>query len=73
MEPSSVPVGKDIKSPFLHGVSQARLSIVECPKGMVPILRNSRRDQIEPHIMEQVINMNGQQEVSCLLLFVTMI
>uniref|UniRef100_A0ACD5ZQ40 Uncharacterized protein n=1 Tax=Avena sativa TaxID=4498 RepID=A0ACD5ZQ40_AVESA len=62
MKPSSLPIGHNIPSPVLHVVSQARLPIVECPIGMVPILRNDGRDQRATHITEQVINMDDQLE-----------
>uniref|UniRef100_A0A8R7PZE4 Neprosin activation peptide domain-containing protein n=1 Tax=Triticum urartu TaxID=4572 RepID=A0A8R7PZE4_TRIUA len=64
MEPSSLPVGQSIKSPALNGVLQAHLSMVECPAGMVPILRNNRRGHIAAHITEQVINKDDQLEMA---------
>ncbi|VAH85999.1 unnamed protein product [Triticum turgidum subsp. durum] len=62
MEPSSVPVEESIKPPSPNGVLQAHLSIVECPKGMVPILRNNRMGHIASYITEQVINKDEQLE-----------
>lgn len=64
MEPTSLPVGQGIQSPSPNGVLQAHMSIVECPTGMVPILRNNRRGHIAAHITEQVINNDDQLEVS---------
>jgi hypothetical protein len=68
MEPSSFPNGSDVKSP-LHVVSEAYLTIVECPTGMVPIRRNSRRDQMTVQNIGQVINKDDQLEVIFLYLF----
>ncbi|XP_020150119.3 protein neprosin-like [Aegilops tauschii subsp. strangulata] len=62
MEPTSFPIGLNIKSSFPHVVSQAHFSIVECPRGMVPILRNGRRDQISAHFIDQAINKDAQLE-----------
>ncbi|KAF7040255.1 hypothetical protein CFC21_050171 [Triticum aestivum] len=62
MEPTSFPIGLNIKSSFPHVVSQAHLSIIECPRGMVPILRNGRRDQISAHFIDQAINKDAQLE-----------
>ncbi|XP_044972068.1 uncharacterized protein LOC123439415 [Hordeum vulgare subsp. vulgare] len=61
MEPSSLPVGKNRKYPFLQ---VAHLSLVECPPGTVPVLRNNRRDQIAVHIMDQEMNNDDQLEVA---------
>uniref|UniRef100_A0A0E0K655 Neprosin PEP catalytic domain-containing protein n=1 Tax=Oryza punctata TaxID=4537 RepID=A0A0E0K655_ORYPU len=44
MEPSSFPIGLDIKLPLVSAVSQAQLSTIDCPIGTVPILRNNKVD-----------------------------
>uniref|UniRef100_A0ACD5WJF2 Uncharacterized protein n=1 Tax=Avena sativa TaxID=4498 RepID=A0ACD5WJF2_AVESA len=62
MEPSSFPIGLNAKSSIQHVASEAHLSIVECPTGMVPILRNSRMDQTLAHTMFQVNNKDVQVE-----------
>ncbi|KAL5208617.1 hypothetical protein ABZP36_033052, partial [Zizania latifolia] len=46
MEPSSFPIGFDIKSLSVPGVSEAQLSIIDCPIGTVPILRNNNVDNV---------------------------
>jgi hypothetical protein len=69
MEPSFYPIGLNVKSPSLHDLSQAHPSIVECPKGKVPILRNRRRDPITSLNFDQVINKDTQQEVGILISF----
>jgi hypothetical protein len=69
MEPSSFPIEVNTKSSFLHGVAQARLSTVNCPKGTVPILRTSSKlDIITLHSNYQVGHKHMQQEVSFLYL-----
>ncbi|XBI32553.1 hypothetical protein VPH35_055991 [Triticum aestivum] len=69
MEPSSFPIGLNIKSSFPRVVSQAHLSIVKCPRGMVPILRNGRRDQISAHFIDQAISKDAQLEEAGLKYF----
>ncbi|BAS81358.1 protein neprosin [Oryza sativa Japonica Group] len=44
MEPSSFPVGLDIKSPLEGAVLQAHLSTFDCPIGTIPILHNNNMD-----------------------------
>ncbi|CAM0885135.1 unnamed protein product [Alopecurus aequalis] len=61
MEPSSFPIGLNIKSSFLY-VVQANLSMVNCPTGMVPIIRNSKADQIVIHNIDKVSNTHIQHE-----------
>uniref|UniRef100_A0A0D9YZM0 Uncharacterized protein n=1 Tax=Oryza glumipatula TaxID=40148 RepID=A0A0D9YZM0_9ORYZ len=41
MEPSSFPIGMDIKSPLVGAISQAQLSTIDCPIGTIPIVRNN--------------------------------
>ena len=68
MEPSSFPNGLNITSPFLHDVFEAHPPIVECPRGTVPILRNSRMKHIAGQLyINAVISKDNQQEVNFLL------
>lgn len=69
MEPSSFPAGLNVNYPSPRVVSEAHLSILKCPIGMVPILRNGRRDKIEVYFTDQVVNNGEQQEVRFLFLF----
>nr|XP_040249854.1 uncharacterized protein LOC109778881 isoform X2 [Aegilops tauschii subsp. strangulata] len=65
MEPSSFPNGLNITSPFLHDVFEAHPPIVECPRGTVPILRNSRMKHIAGKLyINGVISKDNQQEVA---------
>uniref|UniRef100_A0ACD5ZEP7 Uncharacterized protein n=1 Tax=Avena sativa TaxID=4498 RepID=A0ACD5ZEP7_AVESA len=62
MEPSSFPLGMDIKSPSQHVISPAQPPIIECPIGTIPILRNHRRDHITRQDIDEVAVTNNQQE-----------
>ncbi|KAM0930029.1 hypothetical protein ACQ4PT_001209 [Festuca glaucescens] len=64
MEPSSFPIGLNVKPLLRQVISQAHMSILECPTGMVPILRNRRRDQISSKKIDIMINKDKQQEVA---------
>uniref|UniRef100_A0ACD5Z567 Uncharacterized protein n=1 Tax=Avena sativa TaxID=4498 RepID=A0ACD5Z567_AVESA len=64
MEPSSFPARLDIKSGLQHTFSEVQPCIVPCPIGTVPILRNSRRNQIVAHNIEEVISEGTQQEMA---------
>jgi hypothetical protein len=68
MEPSYVPIGSNVRSQSEHVVLETRMPIVECPPGMVPILRNSRRGQMVVHNTGQVIQKDDQIGVSFLYL-----
>ncbi|KAL5208726.1 hypothetical protein ABZP36_033161, partial [Zizania latifolia] len=64
MEPSSFPIGFDIKSSSVPGVSQAELSIIDCPIGTIPILRNNNVDNVtEQHVVTLASN-DGQDEAA---------
>ena len=69
MEPSYFPIGLNVKSSFQHVVAQANLSTVNCPAGMVPIIRNSKPGQIVVRNIDHVRNKHIQHEVSFLFLF----
>ncbi|KAM3309813.1 hypothetical protein ACQJBY_030851 [Aegilops geniculata] len=65
MEPSTFPNGLNITSPFLHDVFEAHPPIVNCPRGTVPILRNSRMKHITGQLyINGVISKDNQQEVA---------
>jgi hypothetical protein len=68
MEPSSFPIGLNIKPSSLHVDAQVNLSIIDCPAGMIPILRNSKLGQIIVHNIDQVFKPNTQHQVSFLTL-----
>ncbi|KAM0849268.1 hypothetical protein ACQ4PT_053834 [Festuca glaucescens] len=58
MEPSSFPVGMDVKSVSPHNVSQAQPPLVACPRGTIPMLRN----HISPRTIIEVNGEDKQQE-----------
>ncbi|XP_051220809.1 protein neprosin-like [Lolium perenne] len=62
MEPSSFPIGLNIKPSSLHVDAQVNLSIIDCPAGMIPILRNSKLGQIIVHNIDQVFKPNTQHQ-----------
>ncbi|XP_051191460.1 protein neprosin-like [Lolium perenne] len=62
MEPSSFPIGMDVKSASLHHVSQAQLPLVSCPRGTIPILRNHIRYRISSKGIDEVVGKDKQQE-----------
>uniref|UniRef100_A0ACD5XGZ5 Uncharacterized protein n=1 Tax=Avena sativa TaxID=4498 RepID=A0ACD5XGZ5_AVESA len=63
MKPSSFPIGLNTKSSFLHVVSEAHLSTIDCPTGMIPILRTSKLDQVALHNnIDQMSTKDMQQE-----------
>ncbi|CAM0943476.1 unnamed protein product [Alopecurus aequalis] len=47
MQPSSFPIGLDIGHVFPHAVLEAQPSLIDCPVGTVPILRNNRSGTTE--------------------------
>ncbi|KAM0861506.1 hypothetical protein ACQ4PT_045851 [Festuca glaucescens] len=49
MQPSSFPVGLDTEPQFPHSVSQVEPSIIDCPVGIVPVLRNNTSGTTEAH------------------------
>ncbi|KAI4982678.1 hypothetical protein ZWY2020_023170 [Hordeum vulgare] len=64
MEPSSFPNGLNVKSPFLRVESEAHLSIIECPIGTIPILRNNGNDLIAGHNIDAAFTKFKQQGVA---------
>ncbi|KAG8060540.1 hypothetical protein GUJ93_ZPchr0002g23574 [Zizania palustris] len=60
MEPSSFPFGFDIESSSLPEVSEAQLSIIDCPIGTVPILRNNVDNMAVQHAGSTLAS-NGEQ------------
>ena len=64
MEPSSFPFGQNRKSTYRHFVAQANLSTVNCPAGMVPIIRGRKLGQIIVQNIDQVSNKHIEHEVS---------
>ncbi|KAG8060541.1 hypothetical protein GUJ93_ZPchr0002g22934 [Zizania palustris] len=60
MEPTSFPTGFDIESSSLPEVSEAQLSIIDCPIGTVPILRNNVDNMAVQHAGSTLAS-NGQQ------------
>ncbi|KAM0924427.1 hypothetical protein ACQ4PT_004851 [Festuca glaucescens] len=62
MEPSSFPVGMDVKSVSPHKVTQAQQPLVACPRGTIPILRNHIRDHISPKTIDEGSGEDKQQE-----------
>ncbi|KAI4982708.1 hypothetical protein ZWY2020_023200 [Hordeum vulgare] len=43
MEPRSLPLSISTKSPSIHAMPPAQLSLIECPTGTIPIVRNKKR------------------------------
>ncbi|XP_051196063.1 protein neprosin-like [Lolium perenne] len=62
MEPSSFPIGMDVKSASPHHVSQAQPPLVSCPRGTIPILRNHLRHPISSKSIDKVLGNDKQQE-----------
>ncbi|XP_037481133.1 uncharacterized protein LOC119358830 [Triticum dicoccoides] len=63
MEPSSFPQSISTKSPSMDVIPQAQLPLIECPKGMIPILRNNRRVQTPIETIDKVTT-NEEHEVA---------
>ncbi|XP_040248910.1 protein neprosin-like isoform X2 [Aegilops tauschii subsp. strangulata] len=64
MEPSSFPQSIPTKSPSIHASPPTQLSLIECPTGTIPILRNNRRVHKLVRAIGKVISKNEQQEVA---------
>ncbi|KAI4982677.1 hypothetical protein ZWY2020_023169 [Hordeum vulgare] len=65
MEPSSLPFNVHTESPSsMHTIPQAQLSIIDCPTGTVPILRNNRGDHVATYSIDQVVVKGEQQEAA---------
>ncbi|CAM0943472.1 unnamed protein product [Alopecurus aequalis] len=62
MEPSSLPIGMDIKSLSSHVLSQAQPPIVSCPRGTIPIIRNNIKDHVASKSINEVVGRDKQQE-----------
>ncbi|CAM0943478.1 unnamed protein product [Alopecurus aequalis] len=60
MQPSSSPLGLDIGPVFEHSVLEVQPSIIECPVGTVPILRNNRSVTIEAHNIDGLSSIEGE-------------
>jgi hypothetical protein len=67
MEPSSFPIGMDVKSASPHHVSQAQPPLVSCPRGTIPILCNHIRYRISSKGIDEVVGKDKQQEVSFII------
>ncbi|XP_044452577.1 uncharacterized protein [Triticum aestivum] len=63
MEPSSFPQSISTKSPSMDVIPQAQLPLIECPTGMIPILRNNRRVQTPIETIDKVTT-NEEHEVA---------
>ena len=63
MEPSSFPLSISTKSPSMDAIPQAQLALIECPTGMIPILRNNRRVHMPVETIDKVIS-KDEHEVS---------
>uniref|UniRef100_A0A0E0K659 Neprosin PEP catalytic domain-containing protein n=1 Tax=Oryza punctata TaxID=4537 RepID=A0A0E0K659_ORYPU len=64
MEPSSFPIGLDIKSSSVAAVSQAQLSTIDCPIGTVPILRNNEVDTMMVQRIGKLTSNDVQQQLA---------
>jgi hypothetical protein len=64
MQPSSFPVWLDIEPQFPHSASQVEPSIIDCPVGTIPVLRNSRSGTIEALNIYGVSSTGVEREVS---------
>ena len=63
MQPSSFPDGSDVEPVFSRSVLEVQPSIIECPMGTVPILRNNRSGTIEAHNIDGASSIFIQREV----------
>jgi hypothetical protein len=64
MQPSSFPIGLDTEPQFLHSESQVQPSIIDCPEGTVPVLRNNISGTSATHDIHVMGSMGIERAVS---------
>ncbi|XP_044953135.1 uncharacterized protein LOC123403256 isoform X2 [Hordeum vulgare subsp. vulgare] len=64
MEPSSLPLSISTKFPSIHAMPPTQLSLIECPTGTIPIVRNNKRVHKLAQAIDKVIRKDEQQEVA---------